>query len=230
MIFKGWRKMEAKTEPPQISLNWFEIWRSAFLHPRIQTFSQIASDPKASVGWGMVWAGIASLLVWILGPQRYVWWGLVADQFGLKAGTYFLIIGTIASPILGMIALLVIAAMSHALARLFKGSGTFRQLVFCWGVIQLPFILFSGLVYRLYPYLYAVIRSLLPGDASFTALRIIFLMCMLIATAGMLYLFYAQVVAFSAVERFGIGIVFGVFILLAVLLGIARACLSHVIR
>jgi hypothetical protein len=222
--------METNIDPKQNSQNWFEIWRSAFLHPTIQTFSKIAGDPKASLGWGLIWAGLAALLFWILGPQRELWWGLVASQIGLKAGSTFLVVGTIASPILGMLALLVLAAVSHGLARLFGGLGTYRQLVFCWGVIQLPFVLFSGLMYRLYPYAISLLRLISPGAVTFAGMRIILLVVALIAAAGLLYLYYAQWIAFSAVEQFGIGKGLVVLILLAILLGAAGACLSTVIR
>jgi hypothetical protein len=218
--------METKADPTQLSLKWFEIWRIAVFHPTIQTFSQIVSDPKASTRRGIIWMGITALIIWIVGPQRDLWWGLVANQFGLKTASYFVVIGTIVSPILGVIALLINAAMSHGLARLFNGAGTFHQLVFCWGVIQLPFILFSGLAFNLLPYTYSIFRLLSSNELNFSVMRIILLISVLIAIAGILYLFYAQVVAFSAVEKYGIGKGFGILILLAIVLGIASACLS----
>lgn len=222
--------MEEKSDPTHSSQTWFEIWRSAFLHPTLQTFTQIAGDPKAGLGWGLIWAGVAALLFWILGPQRELWWGLVANQFGLQAGSTFLAVGALAFPILGMLALLIQAALSHGLARLFGGGGSLRQLVFCWGVIQLPFVLFAGLVYRLYPLAASLFRLISPGKASFAGLSVILLIVALIAAFGMLYLFYAQLVAFSAVEKFGIGKGLGILIILAIVLGVAGACLSTVIR
>jgi len=218
--------MEENNNQAQISLKWFEIWRSAFLHPTIQIFSQIAGDPKASTGWGIFLMAISGLIVWIIGPQRNLWWGMVADTFGLKPASLFLIIGTVVFPILGVIALLINAALSHGLARLFNGAGTFRQLVFCWGVIPLPFILITGLASLLPWYTYSIFRMLSSGPTNFAVLEIILLISGLIAAAGILYLFYAQVVAFSAVEKCGIGKGFGILILTAIIISIASSFLS----
>jgi len=212
--------------PAQRPLNWLEIWRMAFLRPTIDTFSRIMSDPKASIKWGIFWSGISTLILWILGPQRTLLWDLVANQFALEAASYFVVIGTIAFPILGVIAMLINAAISHGLSKLFAGAGTFQQLVFCWGVMQPPFILFSGLALYILPYLYSIFRLLSSSETNFSVLRIIYLISLLIAVAGVLYLFYAQVVALSAVEKFSIGKGLGILILSACVLGIASACLS----
>ena len=79
--------METEINQSQVSLKWFEIWRIAFLHPTIHTFSKIVSDSKASTRWGVIWAAITALIIWIVGPQRTLWWGLVADNFGLDAAS-----------------------------------------------------------------------------------------------------------------------------------------------
>ena len=218
--------MDTEINSSQVSLTWFEIWRTAFVHPTIQTFSQIVSDSKTSTRWGILWMAISALIVWIVGPQRTIWWGLVAENFGLDAASNFLVIGPVAFSFLAVIALLINAAVSHGLARLFNGAGTYHQLVFCWGVIQLPFIVFSGLAFNFLPYTYSIFRLLSSSEMNISVMSIILLVSMLIATGGILYLFYAQVVGFSAVEKFGIGKGFGVLTMLAVVLGIASVCLS----
>lgn len=50
--------METETNPTQISLKWFWIWRMAFLRPTIKTYSRIISDPKASTKWGIIWMAV----------------------------------------------------------------------------------------------------------------------------------------------------------------------------
>ena len=221
--------METEFNSSQVSLKWFEIWRIAFLHPTIQTFSQIVSDSKASTRWGIIWMAITGFIIWIVGPLRTVW-GLAADIFGLDVASYFVAIGTIVFPVFSVVAFLVNVAMSHGLARLFNGKGIFHQLVFCWGVIQLPFIIFSGLAFNILPYTYSIYRSLTSSEINFSVMRINFLISVLITMAGILYLFYAQVVAFSAVEKFSIGKGLGVLILLGVILGITSSCLSYGIQ
>ena len=222
--------METETNSIQISLNWFEIWRMAFLRPTVKTFSRIISDPKASTKWGIIWMAITVFMIWWIGPQRPIWWGQAANIFGFKAASYFVVIGAIAAPILGVSAMLITSAIAHGLARLFEGAGTFHQLVYCWGVMQFPFILFSALSFYLLPYLYFIFRLLSSGEYTFSTARIILLIIALIAMALILYLFYAEVVAFSAVEKFDIGKGFGILILLAIIVGIASAWLSSGFR
>jgi hypothetical protein len=211
-------------------MNWFEIWRTAALHPTIQAYSQIVNDPKASIRWGILWMGITALIIWGLDPQRQLWWGMVANHFGPKIATYFNIIGIVVFPLLVVIALLINAAMSHGLAHLFDGSGTYQKLVFCWGVIALPFILFVELGFSFLPFAYNIYRSLSSSEMNFSIMRINLLISALIATAGLLYLFYAQLVAFSTVEKFGIGKGFGILILLAIILGVVSVCLSFAVQ
>lgn len=219
--------MDAESDKIQISLNWIEIWRAAFLHPTIKTFSRLISNPKASYKWGIIWMGITVLIIWLVGPQRDVWIGTVNSIFGPPAVSYFVLFGGILAPMLGVIVLLINAAIAHGFARLFNGAGTFHQLVFCWGVMQLPFILFSLLAFYFLPFTYWLFRLLSSSEMNFSAMRIILLISVLIATAGILYLFYAQVVGFSAVEKFDVGKGLGVLILYALVLGIASACSSY---
>ena len=212
--------------PDLKSFSWFEIWRLAFLHPTIQTFTRISSDPKASLKWGVLWSGVTALIIWIASPLRTIYWGLVADQLGLEAGSYFLIIGTIVFPVLCVTALLINAVISHGLSRLFAGAGTIHQLVFCWGAMQLPFILFSVITYHILYFFYSIFRSFFHIETGYSAIGIILLVILSIAVAGILYLFYAQVVAFSAIESFSIGKGFGILFLIACILAIASVCFN----
>ena len=216
--------MKSEADSTQISLNWFQIWRIAFLHPTIKTFSTIANNPKANIQWGVIWIALTSIINWLIGPLSATISGLAWVNFG-RSFYFFLIAGAIVSPILGVVFLLIYAAISHGIARLFKGGGTFQQLVFCWAVIQLPFVLFAGLVLRL--------PSLLSPSREFTFSSIgliIQVATMLIVLGIYLYLFYVQVVAFSAIENFGIGKGFGILILQAIVIGVAGGCLSFVFQ
>jgi hypothetical protein len=214
--------METKADPTQMSLKWFEIWRSAFLHPTIKTFSRIISDPKASTKWGIIWMAITSFIAWFVGPQRAILSGWVADNFGPPAVIYFLLIGAIVAPIFGMVCLLIEAAIAHGLARLFDGAGTFHQLVYCWAVMLLPFILLSGLV-MYFPSIFSSSRSFIFSATG----RTIQIISLLMLIGVNLYLFYAQVVALSAVEKIGIGKSFGIFILQAIVVVIGVTLLSY---
>lgn len=213
--------MKTEIDSTQMSLKWLEIWRIAFLRPTIRTFSRIISDPKASTKWGVVWAAIATFIFWFVSPLTTYLWGIVASLVGLQAASYFWVIGALVSSIFGVSTLLINAAIAHSLARLFNGVGTFHQLVYAWGAMQLPFILVSGLAFRFLPFVYHISLLLLSRQYTLSTLGIISLISLFMATVVILYLLYAEVVAFSAVEKFGIGKGLGILLLLVVLIGIA---------
>ena len=206
---------------PKITLRWFDIWRMAFLHPSIKTFSQITSDPKASIRWGVIWMAIATCLVWLFGPLRLLLWGWVATNFGILSSWPVSATGAVVVPLCSVVTLLLSASVAHGLARLFHAEGTFRKLVYCWGVLQLPFVVLALLVLN-----FPIGFPSWPGTGvsrlamSFTIAKLV--ICVIV----ILYLAYAQVVAFGAVEGFGIWKAFGISVLLSTVLGIIGACLS----
>ena len=214
--------METEAKPTQMPLNWFEIWRISFLHPTIKTYSRIISDPRASIKWSLIWAAITTLIVWVVGPQREILGGYLANVIGGRQTFFYVsLIGAPVAVILGVLGLVFVAAIMHGVARLFSGAGSFLQLFFCWAVMQLPFILLAGLVVR--------IPLGFPPSREFLISRIGLIIQyskLLVALCIYLYLFYAQVVAFSAVEKFGIGKSLGIVILSGVVVGIIGTCLS----
>jgi hypothetical protein len=213
--------MHSKIDPTLKSLNWYEIWRIALFHPTVRAFSQISNDPQASTSRGVIWAAISSLIAWCIGPQRAIFGGMVADAFGLRSLSSFYLIGALVAPLLGVGVLLLAAAIAHGFARLLHGAGAFHRLVYCWAVLQLPFILLSGMLVNLPSLL------LSPHAAAMsTAGMVIQITSLLLAIGVILYLAYAQLVAFSAVEKFGIWKSLGVLILLAALVGSAGLGLS----
>jgi hypothetical protein len=214
--------MDTSGGQAQLSLTWFEIWRIAFLRPTTRTFLQIINDPKASIRWGILWMAITALIAWFVNPLTAIFDGYIVDMFGLQAEIYFQIIGPVAAILLSMIGLLVTAAISHGFARLFAGAGTFPHLVYCWGVMLLPFILLAGLGYRLPSLLIFFSRSF----ALSTAGIIMTIISLLIFIGVNLFLFYAEVVAFSAIEKFRVWKGFAILFLEAFVVAIAASFLS----
>ncbi|MGD2158602.1 MAG: YIP1 family protein [Anaerolineales bacterium] len=211
-----------ETDSTQKSMKWFEIWRQAFLHPTNETYSRIISDPKTGIKWGLIWEAITILVIWIIGPQRDILGAIVMDNFGRETFLYFSVIGAPVAVILGVLGFVFFTAIAHGLAKLFKGAGTFPQLIFCWAVTQLPFILLAGLVLHI-PLGFSPSRVFVFSRIGL----IIQIAKILVAFCFILYLFFAQIVAFSAVERFGIGKSFGIVILSSIAIGIIGSCLSY---
>jgi hypothetical protein len=213
--------VETKASASEGSLGWLGVWRIALFHPSRKAFSGIVRDPKASIGWGIAWMAIASLLVWLVGPQRPLLTGWVADMIGLDAVVPFLLVGAPVAAAFGVVSLVITAAISHGLARLFAGAGAYHQLVFCWGIIPLPYVLLSGLA--------TYLPSLFPTSGPFMfspAWRAVQFATLFILVAIALYLAFVQVVAYGAVEQIGIAKSLGILILQALILGVALACLS----
>jgi len=165
--------------------------------------------------------GIASLLVWFGGPQRPLLTGWVATFVGLDSVLPFLLIGAPLAVALGVISLMITAAISHGTARLFGGVGAYHQLVFCWGVIPPPFALLAALAQYLLPLLAASLAS--PFSSAWIALQFATLF---ILAAILLYLTYVQVVTYSAVEQIGVAKGLGILVLQALILGVVFGCLS----
>ena len=203
--------METETAPTHMPLNWFAIWLDVLLRPTVKTFSRISNDPKASSKRGIVWMAIASVITWFAGPQRATLSGFVADMFGLESFSRFLLIGALVAPVLGVTFLLINAAIAHGLARIFKGEGTFHQLVYCWAVMQLPFVLVLGLI-GFFPTVFPSTR-----EFAFSTAGMILTLLSLLATIGVvLYWLFAEMVAFSAVEKLGILKALGILLLQSV--------------
>lgn len=212
--------MQTTTDITPASLNYLEIWRLAFLRPTLKGFARIVSDPKAGIKWGLVWAAITSFVVWLVGPYGILVSGLITNTFGYDLNAT-LLVGAIVAAILGPIGMLMFAALVHGFSRLFDGAGSIGGLVYCWAVMQVPFIAAAGLAGHL--------TALFPRTREFfySPAGTVIAFASLIAVACVyLYLLYAQIVALSAVEHFGIAKGFGVYILVTLVGAIAWGLLS----
>ena len=217
--------MEIKADQPQTSLSWFEIWRVALLHPTVETFHRIADDPKASIKWGIIWMAITSSIIWFTNPLRSIFDGLVMDNFGLQSFSYFLALGVIISLIVSVIALMIAALVAHGFARLFGGEGKYQQLVYCWGVMLLPFVLVSGLVSH--------VPAIFPSSRTFAFSRvgmIVQIISIALFVGVSLYQLYAEVIAFAAIEKLGFWKSIGILLLTTIIVGIAIALLFLAFR
>ncbi len=200
--------LESKDDLAQLSLNWIEIWRLSILHPTTGTFNRIINDQKTGIKWGVIWMAVVTLIAWFVGPQRYLISGVAADNFGQRNGNIILLVGGIVAPLFAVVVLLINAAILHGVANLFGGTGIYNQLVYCWGVMLMPFILLAGIVIRL--------PMLFPSTREFTSSHtgIIVQMIAFILFIGVnLYQFYAMMVAFSTVEKLGLWKSIGIFIM-----------------
>jgi len=209
------------SDQTQISLKWYEIWWKVFIRPSVKTYSRIISDRKATLNWAIIWMAVTALIGWFIGPQRAWLLSSVENVFGLRARNYFYILGSFQAIILGVLSLMISAAIAHKIAFRFDGKGSFHQLAYCWAVMQMPFLLVAGLVMHL-PFLFNFSH-----EFTFSTLGIIVQIAILVITVSViLYSAYSGVVALSAVENLSLGNAFVIMFLTGIILGIIGACLS----
>jgi hypothetical protein len=213
--------MQTNSSQSNSPLRWHEVGTIPLLHPTRAQLSRIALHPKATVARGVILSAIAGLTVWLVGPQRPLLYGWAADNLGFEAASRILALGAPAAMVFAMASLLVVAATSHALARAFGGSGTFRQLVFSWAVIPLPFIALSVLV-SFIPALVPVSRPM-----TFTPMFVaVQFGTLALLVALNVYLSYVVVITYAAAEGMGAWKSLGLIVLEVVVASIALACLS----
>lgn len=174
---------------PVVSRKWYEIWRDVWLHPSSNTFRSMLADPSASASRGFTWVAVTELAVGVLGALLELVL-LGSNATGGVAGT--LVCGIIVAPIASIIGLAISAGIYHGTALIFKGAGTWSQLVYCFAAIQAP---------------YLVIGTLL-NDLSVLLIssRGLLLVCAgLIGLAVGIYSLVLYVCAIDGVENFGTG-------------------------
>ena len=178
----------------------FRQWQTVLTQPSIATFD--AQQPSAN--WNVVWIGLV-----ILGVARAIF-GFIsaAETAGIThtAGPGF---GTIIGGFIGaFIGFFIAAGVLYLVARLFGGTGTFM------------------------PYAYALALFFVPLGIISAVAGIVPVLGVLVAIAAGIYQIYLAILATASVHRLDMGkstavvlipvaIAFVIFLLLAVLAGIA---------
>jgi len=182
---------------PAGSSSFFEIWVNALTKPREETFSAMASSPKARATTAYLWVFFGTVVQFVLsalvqsGKLR-----TMLEQWGYggnlpAGGLGFTLISAIClGPILAVFVVVmfaIVTALIQWVARMFGGRGTFDQLAYTFGAIQAPFAILAGLV-------------MLLGAIPFVGI------CFRLALglAG-IYVFVLQIIATKAVNQFGAG-------------------------
>jgi len=173
---------------PAVSRKWYEIWQDVWLHPGVATFRSMLTDPSAGSSRGFTWVAVTELIVGVLGAL------LSLAFFGSNASggiIGLLFCGIIAAPLISVVGLAISAGIYHGTARLFKGTGTWSQLVFCFAAVQAPYLIIGTL--------YNDLRMLLLSSQAL-------LLCSgLIGLVLVIYSFVLYVCAIDGVENFGTG-------------------------
>lgn len=193
---------EALVEDPNYtSQGAFPVWIKVFTKPGEQTFLDITSHPEARAKAAYIWiflVGTISALVSSLIQFVAAMVGLraampeIGQIEGLPAmvGVGGLLGAVCSAPLAGLFSVIgfaIGAAIVHATAKFFGGTGNYDQLAYAFGAIAAPFSLISALMAPLY------------------AIPFVGLCALPILLAVGIYVLYLQVAAIKAVHRLGWG-------------------------
>ncbi|MCG3212445.1 MAG: hypothetical protein FOGNACKC_06115 [Anaerolineae bacterium] len=120
----------ASSQPGATSLSWDEVWFSVFFGASTLAFKHILADPKVTVWRAYLWlvsstiTGAAlSFMIKLLGD---LWRDHQVSRFNIG----LLLFGVLVSPILSVVGLTILTALTEWVARKLGGQGSFRELIY----------------------------------------------------------------------------------------------------
>jgi len=143
---------EASLSP--ISLPWYKTWFKALI-PEDQAYETIAADPGASAGKACLWVFLTNMIsggVMMLVAAAFA--GLVfmsmveeLDETMLtEAGAGIVALACFLPVVfgaMGVVGLLLMSSLSHAMASMLGGTGTFSRLTYAFGAYLAPLSIVS---------------------------------------------------------------------------------------
>ncbi len=184
----------------------YQVWIKAITKPNEQTFAEIANSPDASPNKAYLWIFVTSLVSYFL-----VMVMTLAFSSQYRGDMTSALIGVLCGvPILALIITLFFAvdvAIVQWVATLFKGTGTFSQLVYAMASFSAPLGLVSG-----------VIASL--GTIPYVGI------CFSVLSFGLaFYIIALNLMAIKGVNKFGWGEAVGSLFLPGIVIGLLCGCL-----
>ncbi|MBN1428566.1 MAG: YIP1 family protein [Anaerolineae bacterium] len=135
-------------------LPWYKIWWKAIV-PEGQAYEIIAADPGASVGKACLWVFLTSMvcngIIILLMGALFGFMALPAisefdkstiENIGLISVTLACLL-PIVFGLMGVVILLLMSGLSHAIAGLLGGTGTFTKLAYAFGAYMAPLMIVS---------------------------------------------------------------------------------------
>jgi hypothetical protein len=205
--------------------SWFSTWITAVSKPNEQTFAQIADSPSASFGTAALWvfiAGTVSALIQAIQQAILSLVGFHAQIPGLGAagvggtstGFGSIALSVCLTPVYGIVAVIafiILVAIFQAMARLFRGTGSFTKLTYPIAAIYVPVSLVLSIFtpFYLVPYLGVCVGILV--------------------FAAAIYNIVLEIMAVKAVNNFGWGAAVGSVLIVPGALIICSICVIAVL-
>ncbi len=143
--------METLPAQPVSSRKWYEIWRDVWTNPGLEAFWSILKERDHSATRGLIWIGVTSLVLGLAGAVvSGPLYNNITGQLPsvLSAGEAVLtgVCTVVLAPIFTIISMIILTAVFHFIAKLFKGNGTWGDLVFCIATVVAPASIISGVL------------------------------------------------------------------------------------
>lgn len=186
-------------------LHWHEVWMEVVTHPSRDSFRLILSDPGAGPARAYFWVGILGIIFAILEVVVMQFTGSpqLAELPTGYTGFYMACL-VISTPIMSVVGLALMAAITRGIAGLFGGQGNYNNLVYCLAAVQAP-ISIVGILLSL---ISSAITSGAASGGSLESLNTGYLaaLCVLpFSLAIGIYSFILDVLAIDTVEKIGTG-------------------------
>jgi hypothetical protein len=139
---------------PAKSRKWYEIWWDIWTRPGMESFQSLLSEPRHDSTRGFIWIAVTSFVMALISAlfSTLVLKNLVTDAFGgeLYKGigdfTLASLCGLILSPVGATIGLAVSAAIYHWVAGIFRGHGTWNNMVISLSAVSAPASIVGGVI------------------------------------------------------------------------------------
>ena len=153
---------EIMSPPPAEPLAWHEIMLKAVTRPSEETYQQIAAQPNATTANAYIWIAIGAVIAAIIsGLMSLIFgsfmmpdlgsfgaeYGIPAD-FPMSTGPTFLsmLCGIPVWVVAYLLGITLTTGVTHGIARLFGGKGTFEKLLFAVAAFYTPVMVVNSLI------------------------------------------------------------------------------------
>lgn len=135
--------MAANFVQPAEPRKWYQIWWDIWSHPGVASFQALLREPDHSIRRGLIWVALTSLFVGLtssLLSARSI--ASIESGYGGTAIYYMCVL--IATPIFGVLGIMISSGIFHWIARLMGGNGRWEDLLICSSAVTAPSAMITG--------------------------------------------------------------------------------------
>lgn len=198
--------MTAEIIQPTSPRIWYEIWWDVWIHPGAVAFQGVINEPGMSLKRVIIWVGTTDLLAAIF--PSFILIAVPNNTFSqfYSGNILILIRDLLLAPIHGILLILISTILVHGIAKLFRGHGKWRDLVYTFSCIYPPYSILMGIV--------GILLTVLSSAGAVYWLPIIMIWIMLI------YILKLFILAVRTVEKSSAGQAIGTTIVFTMIIGI----------